>query len=280
VVDAVAAKAEGVGLFRTEFCFLNRETAPTVEEQVEAYRPVFAAFPGRKVVVRTLDAGADKPLAFVTDAAEENPALGIRGYRTSWRRPELLDDQLAAIAMAAGKESADAWVMAPMIATVDETADFVARCRAHGLQVGGVMIETPAAALMAAEISAECDFLSLGTNDLAQYTMAADRLVGDLAPLNDPWQPAVLRLISTTAVAGTATSTPVGVCGEAAADPLLAAVLVGLGVTSLSMSPKSIPAVAALLSTVTLEQCRAAGTAATGAATSAEARAAVGAILA
>ena len=279
VAAAVEAKAEGVGLFRTEFCFLDRETAPTIEEQVAAYRPVFAAFPGRKVIVRTLDAGADKPLAFVTAAHEDNPALGIRGYRTSWRTPELLDDQLAAIAQAAAAEKAIAWVMAPMIATVEEAAHFAARCIEHGLETTGVMVETPAAAVMAAEVLSTVEFVSLGTNDLAQYTMAADRLIGDLATLNDPWQPAVLRLIETTAKAGIAAGKPVGVCGEAAADPLLAAVLVGLGVSSLSMSAKAIAAVADMLAGVTLAQCVAAASAARGASTAGGSRAAAAGIL-
>ncbi len=279
VAAAVEAKAEGVGLFRTEFCFLDRETAPSIEEQVAAYRPVFAAFPGRKVIVRTLDAGADKPLAFVTAAHEDNPALGIRGYRTSWRTPELLDDQLAAIAKAAAAEKAIAWVMAPMIATVEEAAHFAANCIEHGLETTGVMVETPAAAVMAAEVLSTVDFVSLGTNDLAQYTMAADRLIGDLATLNDPWQPAVLRLIETTAKAGAAAGKSVGVCGEAAADPLLAAVLVGLGVSSLSMSAKAIAAVADLLAGVTLAQCVAAANAARGASTAGGSRAAAAGIL-
>lgn len=280
VEAAVEASAEGVGLFRTEFCFLDRDTAPTVEEQVAAYRPVFAAFPGRKVIVRTLDAGADKPLAFVTDSAEDNPALGIRGLRTSWSHPDLLDDQLRAIALAAAAEQAIVWVMAPMVATLDEAEDFAAACAKHGLESSGVMIETPAAALLAPEVNRAVSFTSLGTNDLAQYTMAADRLVGALAALNDPWQPAVLRLIDTAAAAAGAEGKPVGVCGEAAADPLLAVVLVGLGITSLSMSPRAIATVAARLGEVTLEQCQSAARAARDAATAAQARQDVAAIFA
>ena len=277
---AVDAKAEGIGLFRTEFCFLDRDTAPSVNEQVAAYRPVFAAFPGRKVVVRTLDAGADKPLAFVTDAAEANPALGIRGLRTSWRHPQLLDDQLRAIALAAAAEKATVWVMAPMVATVEEAEDFAAACARHGIASSGVMIETPSAALLAPEITAAVSFTSLGTNDLAQYTMAADRLVGDLALLNDPWQPAVLRLIALSATAAAKAGKPIGVCGEAAADPLLAAVLVGLGVDSLSMSARAIAAVAATLAGVTREQCELAAAAAIRSSTAAQARQAAVSILA
>ena len=279
VAEAAASNAEGVGLFRTEFCFLDRDTAPTIDEQVAAYRPVFAAFTGRRVIVRTLDAGADKPLAFVTDSDEANPALGLRGIRTAWRYPELLDQQLAAIARAAAAERADVWVMAPMIASVDEAEDFVSQCRSHGLTTVGAMVETPAAAIMATELSAVVDFVSLGTNDLAQYTMAADRLLGDLAALNDPWQPAVLRLIAMTAEAGAAAGKPVGVCGEAAANPFLAAVLVGLGVTSLSMAPRAIGAVAAQLASATLKDCQRAAEAARLAPTAAAARHAALAIL-
>ncbi len=169
--------------------------------------------------------------------------------------------------------------MAPMVATIDEAEDFAASCRHHGIESAGLMIETPAAALMAAELLAPVGFVSLGTNDLGQYTMAADRLLGDLAGLNDPWQPAVLRLIQMTALAAAAASKPVGVCGEAAADPDLAAVLVGLGATSLSMSAGAIRLVAARLSSVTLEQCQRAAGAAAGARSAQEARLAAVSIL-
>lgn len=283
VDEAVAASAEGVGLFRTEFCFLDRLTAPDRLEQAEAYERVLRGFPGRKVIVRTLDAGADKPLPFLTDAAEANPALGVRGYRTSWRRPEVLEEQLAAIAVARdalrGDAVADVWVMAPMIDTAAEARDFVGRCRAHGLMRAGVMIETPAAALTAAEILAEVDFVSLGTNDLAQYTMAADRLIGDLAALNDAWQPAVLRLVGMVGSAGAAAGKPVGVCGEAGADPALAPVLAGLGVTSLSMTPRAIRAVAGSLARVSREQCVEAAHRATAAIDAVQARRAVAELL-
>ncbi|MEO7373422.1 MAG: phosphoenolpyruvate--protein phosphotransferase, partial [Terrimesophilobacter sp.] len=237
VATALAEGAEGIGLFRTEFGFLGRTEAPTVPEQIAAYRKVFAAFAGKKVVVRTLDAGADKPLPFVTDQSEPNPALGVRGYRTAAGHPQVLADQLAAIAAAADAEQARVQVMAPMIATAEEAAEFATLCHGHGIAVVGVMVEIPAAAIIAREIFAEVDFVSLGTNDLTQYTMAADRTLGALGALGDPWQPSVLRLIRM--VCEGAGGKPVGVCGEAAADPLLAVVLVGLGVSSLSMSPRS-----------------------------------------
>ncbi|MDX8151698.1 phosphoenolpyruvate--protein phosphotransferase [Patulibacter brassicae] len=255
--DAAAVDAEGVGLLRTELLYLDRPDAPTVDEQRAAYRRIFAAFAGRKVVVRTLDAGADKPLPFLTDPDEPNPALGVRGYRTGRRHPELLDEQLRAIADAAEGSGAEVWVMAPMVSLPGEAAAFAAQVRGHGLPVAGTMVEVPAAALDAGRILDACDFVSLGTNDLAQYAFAADRLDHELADLLDVWQPVLLRLVATTATAGRARAKPVGVCGEAAGDPLLAPVLVGLGVTSLSMAAASVPDVRAALAERTLEECRA-----------------------
>lgn len=272
-VNAAAARAEGVGLFRTEFCFLDRTEAPTVEEQTAAYRGVLAAFPDRKVVVRTLDAGSDKPLPFANSDEEDNPALGVRGLRIARRRPQLLADQLRALALAATAESAEVEVMAPMVATVEEAREFAELARAAGISRVGIMIETPSAALLAAELFEVVDFVSLGTNDLAQYTLAADRLLSDLGDLNDPWQPAVLRLIGMVGAAGRAAGKPVGVCGEAGGDPTLAPVLVGLGVTSLSMTPRSLGRVAEALRDVTEEECRRAAEAVLEAATADEARA-------
>jgi phosphotransferase system enzyme I (PtsI) len=266
---------EGVGLFRTELLYLDRVDPPSYEDQVAAYAEVFAALPGRKVVVRTLDAGADKPLPFLQQADEPNPALGVRGLRISWRRPDVLETQLKAIAAAAAAASAEVWVMAPMIATPQEAATFVAACRAAGLQTAGAMVEIPAAALRAGALLAEVDFLSIGTNDLSQYTFASDRQVGELAELLDPWQPALLQLIAMCASAGTAAGKPVGVCGEAAADPGLAVVLTGLGITSLSMAPRSIPAVREALAGRTLQECQRLAQAALTAETADAARAAV-----
>ncbi|WP_315073258.1 phosphoenolpyruvate--protein phosphotransferase [uncultured Microbacterium sp.] len=277
--NAASAQAEGIGLFRTEFCFLDRTDAPSVDEQIAAYRGVLAAFPGRKVVVRTLDAGSDKPLPFANADREDNPALGVRGLRIARRRPQLLDDQLRALARAAAEEEAVVEVMAPMVATVDEAAEFADRCRAAGLDRVGIMIETPSAALLAAELFEVVDFVSLGTNDLAQYTMAADRLLSELGDLNDPWQPAVLRLIAAVGEAGRAVGKPVGVCGEAGGDPALAPVLVGLGVTSLSMAPRSLGRVAAKLSELSSVECARAAAAAVDAPSADAARAAAAAAL-
>ena len=259
--DAVAAAtlgAEGVGLFRTEFCFLERDTEPSVEEQAAAYKGVFDAFPGKKVVLRTLDAGADKPLPFLTDATEPNPALGVRGYRTDFTTPGVLDRQLEAIGLAAKDSEADVWVMAPMISTAEEAARFASMCADAGIRTPGVMVEVPSAALTAEAILREVGFASLGTNDLTQYAMAADRQLGPLAGLNTPWQPAVLRLVGLTVEGSVAEghNKPVGVCGEAAADPALAVVLTGLGVSTLSMTARSLAAVAAVLKTVTLAEAQ------------------------
>ncbi|MFJ6026995.1 phosphoenolpyruvate--protein phosphotransferase [Pseudarthrobacter sp. NPDC092424] len=259
--DAEAAAklgAQGVGLFRTEFCFLERDTEPSVEEQAAAYKSVFDAFPGKKVVLRTLDAGADKPLPFLTDSTEPNPALGVRGYRTDFTTPGVLDRQLEAIALAAGQSRADVWVMAPMISTAEEAARFASMCADAGIKTPGVMVEVPSAALTAESILREVEFASLGTNDLTQYAMAADRQLGPLANLNTPWQPAVLRLVGLTVEGSRAegSNKPVGVCGEAAADPALAVVLTGLGVTTLSMTARSLAAVAAVLKTVTLAEAQ------------------------
>jgi phosphotransferase system enzyme I (PtsI) len=277
---AVAAGAEGVGLFRTEFLYLDAAEPPPLAAQAAAYRAVFDRFPGGKVVVRTLDAGADKPLAFLHGAdadaaAEPNPALGMRGLRAFLDRPGVLDTQLEALAEAADGAAAEVWVMAPMVADAADTRWFTERARAAGLGRVGVMVEIPAAALTADAVLADADFASIGTNDLTQYALAADRMVGALAARQDPWHPAVLRLVAATAEAGARTGRPVGVCGEAAADPLLALVLVGLGVTSLSMAPAAIADVRELLAGWTLADCRGLAAEALGTGTAQAARAAV-----
>ena len=259
---AASLNAEGVGLLRTEFGFLGHDAEPSIEAQAATYKSVFDAFPGKHIVVRTLDAGADKPLPFLNVNPEENPALGVRGFRTDWTVPGVLTRQLEAIKQASEDSDADIWVMAPMISTTSEARNFAKMLKEVGLPVHGVMVETPAAAVNAEAILGEVDFVSIGTNDLTQYTMAADRLLGDLAHLNNPWQPAVLKMIKLTVKGAKRASVNAGekkyvsVCGEAAADPALAVVLVGLGVDTLSMNAGAIPAVAAVLKSVTLEQAR------------------------
>ena len=253
---AAAFDLEGSGLFRTEFLFLDRDSAPTVEEQVETYTQVLEAFGDRRVVVRTIDAGADKPLSFANLGEEENPALGRRGIRLTQAKEELLDDQLEALALAHRKTKAELWVMAPMVATVDEAKWFASKARGYGLPKVGIMVETPAAAIRSRQVLSIVDFASIGTNDLSQYTMAADRMQGELAHLLTPWQPAVLSMIKETCNGGNKTGKYIGVCGEAAGDPLLALVLVGLGVSSLSMAPKKVNAVRAALRLHDMSTCQ------------------------
>ncbi len=230
-------------------------------------------------MVRTLDGGSDKPLPFLGLGDEENPALGVRGLRTAVSRPEVLDRQLTALASAAARTGAQPWVMAPMVSTVAEARWFGAQARAAGLPTVGVMVEVPAAALRARQMLFEVDFASIGTNDLAQYALAADRQQGELGSLLDPWQPAVLDLVAEACRGAELTGRPIGVCGEAAADPALAAVLVGLGVRSLSMAPVAVPDVRALLADVDLGACRTAAEAVFDAASAADARQAVWAVL-
>jgi phosphoenolpyruvate-protein phosphotransferase (PTS system enzyme I) len=285
VADGASARAastapvEGVGLFRTELSFLNRRDEPSVDEQAAIYGEVLSAFGGDGyVVVRTLDAGSDKPVAYATLEGEENPALGVRGLRLSFDNPGLLDRQLDAVAAAAAATGTEAWVMAPMVATVAEAESFAGKVHARGL-TAGVMVEVPSAALLAHRILQHVDFLSVGTNDLTQYTMAADRMATDLAHLTDAWQPAVLQLVAITAEAGRQARKPVGICGEAAADPLLACVLVGMGVTSLSMAATAVRPVGARLAATTYDLCEEAAEAALSAADPVAARDAVRAVL-
>jgi phosphotransferase system enzyme I (PtsI) len=269
VPAALEHGAEGVGLFRTEFLFLGRATPPPEEEQEAAYRAVLEAFP--RVVVRVLDAGGDKPLAFLPGGgAEPNPALGERGLRALLRNPEVLAGQLRALARAAAGLPVRLQVMAPMVADADDARAFAAACRAAGVGEAGVMIEVPAAALRARDLAAEAAFFSVGTNDLAQYAFAADRQVSALARAQNPWQPALLDLVAMAAGAGR----PCGVCGEAAADPALACVLVGLGVTSLSMSPAALSGVRAALAAHTYDHCERAARATLAAADAAQAHSA------
>jgi phosphotransferase system enzyme I (PtsI) len=248
--------AEGVGLFRSEFLFIGNSEPPTVEEQAKAYAALLSRFPGKKVVIRMLDAGADKPLPFLTPEDEPNPALGLRGLRTLKAHKKVLEDQLEALVEADRATDAHLWVMAPMIADQYESEYFVKLGKSKGLKFVGTMAEVPSIALMANEVAQVADFVSIGTNDLTQYTLAADRTLGSVSNYQTAWHPAVLRNIKLIADAGKAHNMPVGVCGEAAADPELAVVLAGIGVTSLSMTPVALDDVRAELAKYTLQEAQ------------------------
>ncbi len=248
--------AEGVGLFRTEFLFIGNEEPPTVEEQTKAYAELLAQFPGKKVVIRLLDAGADKPLPFLTPEDEPNPALGLRGLRTRAQHKAVLEGQLKALAAADAQTDADLWVMAPMVADEWEAEYFTKLGKSFGLKFVGSMAEVPSIAVMADKVSQVTDFVSIGTNDLTQYTLAADRTLGSVSNYQTAWHPAVLRVIKMICEAGNKNGMPVGVCGEAAADPDLAVVLAGLGVNSLSMTPVALDDVRAELAQHTLEEAQ------------------------
>lgn len=247
VEAALAAGAEGIGLFRTEFLITGRSTLPTEEEQYQTYRKVLSAAGARTVIFRTFDIGGDKPVPALALPAEANPFLGYRALRIGLDRTELLVTQFRAILRAAeGNHSA--WIMLPMVATVEE----VRRARElyeearRGLTTHaplGIMIEIPAAALNAEALARHVDFFSIGTNDLVQYTLAVDRLDERLARLYQPFHPAVLKLIHMTAEAARAAGKPCGVCGEMGGDPEASALLLGLGVTELSMSAGSLGSV-------------------------------------
>lgn len=268
---AAKVAAEGIGLFRTELLFLDSQVEPTVEEQVKMYSDVFDVMAGKKVVIRTLDAGSDKPVPYINAIHEENPALGVRGWRLTRTSDGVLNRQLEALAKASAGKDVKLWVMAPMINTPDEAKDFADRVKALGMQTPGVMIETPAAALHADRVLEEVEFGSFGTNDLTQYVMASDRMDSRLSDMTTAWHPAVLRAISIASESAAKLEKPVGVCGEAAANSNLAAVLVGLGVSSLSMAPSAIAEVRGFLASVDLKQCKAAAQAALGARSAEEA---------
>lgn len=267
--------AEGVGLLRTEFLFGDRPALPDEQEQFEQYRAVFAAFarqsaPDAPLVARTLDAGADKPLpalaAVMGEMREENPALGLRGIRIHLAYPDLLRTQIRALLRAAGATGVALHMMFPMIATVDEwrqaKAIFDAAWQALQREQAplpaqvpvGIMVETPAAVMLAEPLAREVAFFSIGTNDLTQYILAADRLNGKLGTLYNALQPAVLRAIAQIVQGARAHGRLVAVCGEAGGDPQVAPLLVGLGVGELSMTPASIPLIKEALSRFSSQQ--------------------------
>jgi phosphocarrier protein FPr/phosphocarrier protein len=257
---AVANGAEGCGLLRTEFLFLDRETAPDEEEQLAQYQAIADALDGRPLVIRTLDAGGDKPLPYLPMPAEDNPALGLRGIRSGLYRPDLLLTQLRAACRV--RSPGVRAVMLPMVASVSEVRQVRALLDRAARETGaeapllGVMIETPAAAMTTARLAKAVDFISIGTNDLTQYALAMDRQNPHLAPQLDALHPAVLRLIQ-QAVAGAAGARWIGVCGGLASEIEAAPILVGLGVTELSATPAMIAEIKAVVRRFTLTECRA-----------------------
>ena len=243
---AATAGADLAGLVRTELVFLDRTTPPSVDEQAGTYRALADALPGRRIVVRTLDVGGDKPLPYLPMPPEANPFLGIRGLRLSLQRPGLLLDQLRAIVRVARERPLD--VMFPMVTTVGEllaarrVLDDAVRAEGGSVPAGlrvGIMVEVPATALKAAAFAPHVDFFSIGTNDLTQYALAAERGNDAVAAIGDPLDPGLLALVAATA----RSDVPVAVCGELAADELATALLIGLGVRELSVSPRAVPGV-------------------------------------
>ena len=280
---AGAAGAMGIGLVRTELLFLGRAAPPGLEEQRALYQRIEATLPGRPLVFRTLDIGGDKPASYLAAEAEMNPALGVRGLRLGLSRPDLLETQLRALLEA--NPGTPLRLLLPMVATVDEVGAAreaidaaAAASRRAGADVAtdvrlGIMVEIPSVAILADAFAPIVDFFSIGTNDLVQYTLAADRTNPALAELATPLQPAVLRLIRFVTDAALPYGRPVAVCGEAAADPLAAALFVGLGVDELSVAPGSLPGLRGRLLALDLEACREAATRALAATSVAEVRA-------
>jgi phosphoenolpyruvate-protein phosphotransferase len=263
LTDAQAAArngAEGCGLLRTEFLFLERETPPSEAEQHAQYQQLAEALAGRPLIIRTLDIGGDKPIPYLPMPAEENPALGLRGVRTSFWRPDLLRQQLRAILGV--RPHGQCRILLPMITDVAEIRSVRAMVTEARAQIGrrepielGVMVETPASALMADTLAEEADFFSIGTNDLTQYTLAMDRGHPELAARLDALHPAVLRLIARTAEAARTRERLVAVCGGLASDPVAAPILIGLGVRELSAVPSVIPRLKALIRRLTVTDC-------------------------
>jgi phosphocarrier protein FPr/phosphocarrier protein len=258
---AVAHGAEGCGLLRTEFLFLEREAPPDEEEQLRQYQGIATALGGRPLVIRTLDIGGDKAIPYLPLPAEPNPALGLRGVRTSLWRPDLLRVQLRAILQV--QPAGQCRVLLPMITDTAEIRavrrmiDEVKReLRLTGSIAVGAMIETPAAALLAERVANEVEFLSIGTNDLTQYTLAMDRGHSELAHRIDGLHPAVLRLIATTVAAAEKHSRFVAVCGGLASEPAAVPVLLGLGIHELSVVPTLVPQLKSLIRTLTIDACR------------------------
>jgi phosphotransferase system enzyme I (PtsI) len=255
--DASAAAktgAVGVGLFRTELLYLNESSQPSVERQRDLYASILAAAPAGPITVRTIDAGSDKPVPFLNMPEEENPALGVRGYRLIQDHRSFIEDQLKGLEAARLVTGREIWVMAPMISTVAEAAEFAALARRSGTFKVGVMVETPSIAALLPDLAGVVDFVSVGTNDLSQYLFAADRMNPSLGALLNPWQPGLIRTLERIASQAKEVGIYSSVCGESASDPAFAVLLAGLGFDSISSSRSQVDAVRAALSAVTREQ--------------------------
>lgn len=257
--DAVAASqttANGVGLFRTELLYLSAKTEPSLSEQVDSYTAILEKAPKGPIVVRTIDAGSDKPVPFLHMPEEENPSLGVRGYRLIADHRSFIEGQLKALETARLATGREVWVMAPMIATAKEAKDFCDLARSIGGYKVGIMIETPSIALMVDQLGGVVDFVSVGTNDLSQYLFAADRMNPSLGSLLNHWQPALIKSLARIASAAHSAGVSSGVCGESASDPAFAVVLAGLGIESVSVSKSQVTAVHNALSSLSLSDAK------------------------
>lgn len=251
--SAAETSARGVGLFRTEVLYLNAKTEPSPEEQQAHYEDIFRAAPAGKIILRTIDAGSDKPVPFLSLGKEENPALGVRGFRMATKFPAFATSQLLAVSKAIGATGRDVGVMAPMVSTRAEVEHFASLCQDAGISQVGIMVETPAIISVIPDLKGLVSFLSIGTNDLSQYLFAADRLHPELGTFSSPWQPALLREIKRIVDYAKALDIPVGVCGESGADPLVAIVLAGLGIDSVSAASSAVEDVTEALRGVSMD---------------------------
>jgi phosphoenolpyruvate-protein phosphotransferase (PTS system enzyme I) len=253
--DALSASktlADGVGLFRTELLYLSSTHEPSIDQQAKIYTEILQASPAGPIVVRTIDAGSDKPVPFLNMPAEENPSLGVRGYRLIANHREFVEGQLKALEIAREQSGREVWVMAPMVSTLDEAKTFAQLAKSFGKYKVGIMIETPSMAILVDQLGGVLDFVSVGTNDLSQYLFAADRMNPSLGALLNHWQPALIQSLARIASDARKAGISSGVCGESASDPAFAILLAGLGFESVSVSRSQVNAVHDALSSLDL----------------------------
>ena len=257
--DAVAASetgANGVGLFRTELLYLSAKSEPSLEDQVATYTAILKVAPEGPIVIRTIDAGSDKPVPFLKMPEEEDSSLGVRGYRLITEHRSFIEGQLKALEAARLATGRELWVMAPMIATLSEAQDFCQLARSHGQYRVGIMIETPSIALVVEQLGGIVDFVSVGTNDLSQYLFRIDRKNPPVGQHLNHWQPALIESLAQIAKSAKSVGIPAGVCGESASDPAFAVVLAGLGMDSVSVSKSQVTAVHNALSSLSLADAK------------------------